>query len=145
MTPVAEKGTASYYCVTLDLFTIQVMLVVGDRDACAKLIDKYRHPSYKGPRIGEGFLLGLGKVDEDSETRNGYRAVTIHVEPGIVIYAPVPIEIDVLVHEISHAAGMVLHIIGSDCDELRAYVCQYLYRGFTGIGEKKASGFFVTK
>lgn len=128
MTPEAKKGFASYRCATIDLFNIQVLFIVGDRYACARLIDRDRDPSYKCPKFGDGFLVGLEHVDKDSETRDGYRAVTMHVEPGVIIYAPAPIGLDVLVHEISHAAGMVLHIVGSSCDELRAYVSQYLYR-----------------
>lgn len=128
MTPEAKKGFASYCCATIDLFDIQVMFIVGDRHACARLIDRNRSPSYKGPKIGDGFLAELEHVDKYSETRNGFKAVTIHVEPGIIIYAPVSIGLDVLVHEISHAADIVLHIVGSSCDELRAYVSQYLYR-----------------
>ena len=128
MTPEAKKDFASYRCATIDLFNIQVLFIVGDRHACAKLIDRDRDPSYKGPKLGNGFLVELGHVDEDSETRGGYRAVTMHVDPGVIIYAPAPIGLDVLIHEISHAAGMVLHIVGSSCDELRAYVSQYLYR-----------------
>ena len=135
MTPEAKKGFASYRCATIDLFDIQVMFIVGDRHACARLIDRNRSPSYKGPKIGDGFLAELEHVDKYSETRNGFKAVTIHVEPGIIIYAPVPIGLDVLVHEISHAADIILHIIGSNCDELKAYICQYLYRDFSSVGD----------
>lgn len=135
MTPEAIKGFASYCCATIDLFDIQVMFIVGDRRACARLIDRNRSPSYKGPKIGDGFLAELEHVDKYSETRNGFKAVTIHVGPGIIIYAPVPIGLDVLVHEISHAADIILHIIGSNCDELRAYICQYLYRDFSSVGD----------
>lgn len=135
MTPEAKKGFASYRCATIDLFDIQVVFIVGDRYACARLIDRDRSPSYKGPKIGDGFLVGLEHVDKDSETRDGYRAVTMHVDPGVIIYAPAPIGLDVLVHEISHAADAILHIIGSSCDELRAYVSQYLYRDLSSVGD----------
>lgn len=66
MTPEAKKGFASYRCATIDLFDIQVVFIVGDRHACARLIDRDRSPSYKGPKIGDGFLVGLEHVDKDS-------------------------------------------------------------------------------
>lgn len=122
-----EEPKAAYLCATVELFDIQVVLAVGDREECAKLIRRDRAKDYTGPDIGEGFLVGLKKIDEYSETRNGYSAVTLRVTPGIIIYAPKPITLGLLVHEISHAANMIMHIVGSECDELRAYLCRYLF------------------
>ena len=128
-----QQPSAYYICSTIEIFDIQVMLAVGDFDECCKLIEENRSPDYKGPKLSDGLRLAKKGVDKDSETRNSYKAFTAHVTPGVIIYAPKPITLSLLVHEISHAVDDVLHITGCDDGELRAYLCQFL---FTELAEK---------
>ena len=130
-----KKPSAYYICATVDVFNIQVMLLVGDFDECCKLVEENRSPGYKGPKITDGLRLVKEETDKDCKTRNGYKAFTTHVEPGIIIYAPKPITLATLVHEISHAVDYIFHITGADDDELRAYLCGYL---FTELAAKDA-------
>lgn len=127
---------AYYICATVDVFNIQVMLLVGDFEECCKLIDENRHPDYSGPKVSDGLRFAKERTDKECETRNGYSAFTAHVEPGIIIYAPKPIPLATLVHEISHAVQYVLHITGCDDDELRAYLCGYLFTEFAAKDER---------
>lgn len=122
-----KQPSAYYICATIDIFSIQVMLLVGDFDECCKLVEENRAPEYKGPRITDGLRLAKEETDKDCKTRNGYKAFTAHVEPGVIIYAPKPITLSTLVHEISHAVQYIFHITGCDDDELRAYLCGYLF------------------
>lgn len=123
-----NKQTPAYYiCATVDVFNIQVMLLVGDFDECCKLIEENRSPEYKGPKMSDGLRRAKEETDKDSETRNSYLAFTAHVGPGIIIYAPGPITLATLVHEISHAVDCIFHITGADDGELRAYLCGYLF------------------
>ncbi|MGN0844452.1 MAG: hypothetical protein ACI4QT_04435, partial [Kiritimatiellia bacterium] len=75
----------------------------------------------------DGLRVAKGKLDEECRTRNGYKAFTTHVEPVVIIYAPKPITLSTLVHEISHAVDFIFHITGCDDGELRAYLCQFLF------------------
>jgi len=125
-----KQPSACYVCATIDIFSIQVMLLVGDFKECCKLIEKNRAKDYTGPKISDELRLTKKEIDKDSETRNGYRAFTAHVGPGVIIYAPEPITLSVLVHEISHAVDYVFHITGCDDGELRAYLCQFLFTEF---------------
>ena len=125
----SKQPSAYYICATIETFAIQVMLVVGDFDECCKLIESNRSPDYKGPKISDGLRLAKKEVDKESETRNGYQAFTVHVQPGVIIYAPKPITLSCLVHEISHAVDYVFHITGCESNdgELRAYLCGFLF------------------
>lgn len=122
-----NKPSAYYACATIDIFSMQVMLLVGDFEECCNLIEENRAEDYTGPKISDGLRLAKKEVDKDSETRNGYHAFTAHVGPGVIIYAPEPITLSCLVHEISHAVDYVFHITGCDDGELRAYLCQFLF------------------
>ena len=122
-----KQPSACYICATVDVFGIQVMLLVGDFDECCKLVEENHHPELDGPKISDGLRLAKEEIDRNSNTRNGYNAFTAHVEPGVIIYAPKPITLSTLVHEISHAVQYILHITGCDDDELRAYLCGYLF------------------
>lgn len=122
-----RKPSALYICATVYLFKIQVVLLVGDFEECCKLVEKNRAPEYNGPKISDGLRLAKEKTDKDSKTRNGYDAFTAHVDPVVIIYAPKPITISTLVHEISHAVDYIFHITGCDDGELRAYLCGYLF------------------
>lgn len=122
-----DQPSAYYICATIDIFSIQVMLIVGDFDECCKLIEENRAEDYAGPKISDGLRLAKKEVDKDSETRNGYHTFAAHVGPGVIIYAPKPITLSCLVHEISHAVDYVFHITGCDDGELRAYLCQFLF------------------
>ncbi len=122
-----KQPSAYYICATVDVFNIQVLLLVGDFEECCKLVDENRAPEYDGPKISDGLRLAKESTDEDCKTRNGYKAFTTHVEPGVIIYAPKPITLSTLVHEISHAVQYIFHITGCDDDELRAYLCGYLF------------------
>lgn len=125
-----SKSSAYYACTTIDIFSMQVMLLVGDFEECCKLIEENRAEDYTGQKISDGLRLAKNEVDKDSETRNGYHAFTAHVGPGVIIYAPKPITLSYLVHEISHAVDYVFHITGCDDGELRAYLCQFLFAEF---------------
>lgn len=125
-----SKSSAYYACATIDIFSMQVMLLVGDFEECCKLIEENRAEDYTGQKISDGLRLAKNEVDKDSETRNGYHAFTAHVGPGVIIYAPKPITLSYLVHEISHAVDYVFHITGCDDGELRAYLCQFLFAEF---------------
>lgn len=118
------------------MFNIQVVLLVGDFDECCKLVDENRAQGYSGPKISDGLRLAKEETDKDRDTRNGYDAFTTHVEPGVIIYAPKPITLSILVHEISHAVDYIFHITGCDDGELRAYLCGYL---FTELAAKNDS------
>lgn len=131
-----KQPPAYYICATVDVFNIQVMLLVGDFDECCKLIEENRSPEYKGPKMSDGLRREKEETDKDSETRNGYLAFTAHVGPGIIIYAPKPIALATLVHEISHAVDYIFHITGADDDELRAYLCGYLFTELAAKDEK---------
>lgn len=122
-----KQPSAYYICATIDIFSIQVMLLVGDFDECCKLIEENRAPEYKGPKVSDGLRDVKKKIDDDSTDRNGYKAFTAHVGPGIVIYSPKPITLSTLVHEISHAVDGIFHITECDDGELRAYLCGYLF------------------
>lgn len=122
-----KHPSAYYVCATIDIFSMQVMLLVGDFEECCKLIEENRAEDYKGPKISDGLRLAKKEVDKDSETRNGYHAFTAHVGPGVIIYAPGPITLSCLVHEISHAVDYIFHITGCNDGELRAYLCQFLF------------------
>lgn len=122
-----KQPSACYICATVDVFDIQVMLLVGDFEECCRLIEENRALEYNGPKISDGLRLAKEEIDRNSNTRNGYNAFTAHVEPGVIIYAPKPITLSTLVHEISHAVQYILHITGCDDDELRAYLCGYLF------------------
>ena len=122
-----KQPSACYICATVDVFDIQVMLLVGDFEECCKLVEENRAPEYNGPKISDGLRLAKEETDKDSKTRNGYKAFTTHVEPGVIIYAPKPITLSTLVHEISHAVDYIFHITGCDDGELRAYLCGYLF------------------
>lgn len=124
---IATQPSAYYICATVDLFNIQVMLLVGDFDECCKLIEENRSPEYRGPKITDGLRLAKDKTDEDCKTRNGYNAFTAYVQPSVIIYAPKPITLATLVHEISHAVDYIFHITECNDDELRAYLCGYLF------------------
>lgn len=125
----SKQPSAYYICATIDIFDIQIMFLVGDFDECCKLIEETRSPDYKGPKISDGLRLAKKEVDKESETRNGYQAFTVHVQPGVIIYAPKPITLSCLVHEISHAVDYVFHITGCESNdgELRAYLCGFLF------------------
>lgn len=131
-----NKPSACYVCATIDIFSMQVMLLVGDFEECCKLIEENRAKDYTGPKISDGLRLAKKEVDKDSETRNGYHAFTAQVGPSVIIYAPKPITLSCLVHEISHAVDYVFHITECDDGELRAYLCQYL---FTELAVKSGS------
>lgn len=131
-----KNPPACYTCATVDVFDIQVMLLVGDFEECCRLIEENRALEYNGPKISDGLRLAKESTDEDRKTRNGYKAFTAHVGPSVIIYAPEPITLSTLVHEISHAVQYILHITGCDDDELRAYLCGYL---FTGLAAKDDS------
>lgn len=122
-----KQPSAYYICATVDVFNIQVVLLVGDFEECCKLVDENRPTEYNGPKISDGLRLAKEETDEDCKTRNGYEAFTAHVDPGVIIYAPKPITLSTLVHEISHAVQYIFHITGCDDDELRAYLCGYLF------------------
>lgn len=122
-----KQPPAYYICATVDVFNIQVVLLVGDFEECCKLVDENRAPECNGPKISDGLRLAKEETDKDCKTRNGYKAFTAHVEPGVIIYAPEPITLSTLVHEISHAVQYIFHITGCDDDELRAYLCGYLF------------------
>ncbi len=131
-----KQPPAYYICATVDVFNIQVVLLVGDFDECCKLIEENRSPKYNGPKISDGLRLAKENVDKDCKTRNGYKAFTAHVEPGVIIYAPKPITLSTLVHEISHAVDCIFHITGADDEELRAYLCGYLFTELAAKDEK---------
>lgn len=131
-----NKPSACYVCATIDIFSIQVMLLVGDFEECCKLIEENRAKDYAGPKISDELRLAKKKVDKYSETRNGYKAFTAHVNPGIIIYAPNPITLATLVHEISHAVDYIFRITGADDGELRAYLCGYLFTELAAKDEK---------
>lgn len=122
-----KQPSACYTCATVDVFDFQVVLLVGDFEECCKLVEENRATEYSGPKISDGLRLVKEEVDKDSKTRNGYKAFTTHVGTGVIIYAPEPITLSTLVHEISHAVQYILHITGCDDDELRAYLCGYLF------------------
>ena len=122
-----KQPPAYCICATVDVFNIQVMLLVGDFEECCKLVEENRAPEYNGPKISDELWLVKESTDEDRKTRNGYMAFTAHVGPSVIIYAPKPITLSTLVHEISHAVQFILHITGCDDDELRAYLCGYLF------------------
>ena len=103
------------------------MLLVGDLEECCKLIEENSAKEYNGPKISDGLRLGKDEADNDRKTRNGYNAFTIYVDPVVIIYAPKPITLSTLVHEISHAVDYIFHITGCDDGELRAYLCGYLF------------------
>ena len=131
-----KQPSAYYICATVDVFDIQVMLLVGDFNECCKLIEENRSPKYKGPKVSDGLRCAKEEVDKCSKTRNGYKAFTAHVDPGIIIYAPNPITLATLVHEISHAVNYIFHITGADDGELRAYLCGYLFTELAAKEEK---------
>lgn len=119
----------SYYrCATIDIFDLQVTLCVGDFEECCRLIEKHRNPDYKGPKMSDQLRRVKEQMDRESKDANGYRAFTTHIEPGIFIYAPEPIENYLLVHEISHAVDEIFYITDCRDDELRAYLSGYLFR-----------------
>ncbi len=122
-----KQASAYYICTTIDMFNIQVMLLVGDFEESCKLVEENRAAEYKGPKISDGLRRVKEEVDKDCETRNGYNAFTAHVPPGIIIYAPEPIVLTTLVHEISHAVDCIFHITGCSDGELRAYLSGYLF------------------
>ena len=122
-----KQSSAYYICATVDVFNIQVVLLVGDFDECCKLVDENCAQGYSGPKISDGLLLAKEETDKDRDTRNGYSAFTTHVEPFVIIYAPKPITLSTLVHEISHAVDYIFHITCCDDGELRAYLCGYLF------------------
>lgn len=136
LTRKPKQPSAYYICATVDVFNIQVVLLVGDFDECCKLVEENRAPEYNGPKISDGLRLAKEETDKERETRNGYNAFTTHVEPGVIIYAPKPITLSILVHEISHAVDYIFHITGCDDGELRAYLCGYL---FTELAAKNDS------
>ena len=127
LTRKPKQPSAFYICATVHVFNIQVMLLVGDFEECCKLVDENRAQEYSGPKLSGGLRLAKEEIDKGSETRNGYEAFTAHVEPGVIIYAPKPITLSTLVHEISHAVDYIFHITGCDDGELRAYLCGYLF------------------
>ena len=131
-----DQPSAYYICATIDIFSIQVMLIVGDFDECCKLIEENHAKDYVGPKISDGLRLAKKEVDKDSETRNSYHAFTAHVGPGVIIYAPKPITLSVLVHEISHAVDLIFHITDCNDDELRAYLSGYLFMELAAKDEK---------
>lgn len=122
-----KQPSALYICTIVNVFNIQVVLLVGDFEECCKLIEENRTQEYNGPKISDGLRLGKEEADNDRKTRNGYNAFTIYVDPVVIIYAPKPITISTLVHEISHAVDYIFHITGCDDGELRAYLCGYLF------------------
>lgn len=77
--------------------------------------------------MSDGLRRVKEEADENSKTCNGYLAFTAHVGPGIIIYAPEPITLATLIHEISHAVDCIFNITGVDDGELRAYLCGYLF------------------
>lgn len=131
-----KQPSAYYICATVDVFSIQVMFLVGDFEECCKLIEKNRSPEYKGPKMSDGLRRAKEETDKNSKTCNGYLAFTAHVGPGIIIYAPNPITLATLVHEISHAVDYIFHITGADDGELRAYLCGYLFTELAAKDEK---------
>lgn len=122
-----KQPSAFYICANVDVLNIQVVLLVGDFDECCKLVDENRAPEYNGPKFSDGLRLAKEEIDKDNDTRNCYDAFTAHVEPSVIIYAPKPISLSMLVHEISHAVDYIFHITGCDDRELRAYLCGYLF------------------
>ena len=122
-----KQSSAYYTCATVDVFNIQVVLLVGDFDECCKLVDENRAQGYSGPKISDGLRLAKEETDKDRDTRNGYNAFTAYVEPFVIIYAQKQITLSTLVHEISHAVDYIFHITGCDDGELRAYLCGYLF------------------
>ena len=136
LTRKQKKQSAFYICANVDVFNIQVVLLVGDFEECCRLVEENRAPEYNGPKISDGLRLAKEETDKERETRNGYNAFTTHVEPGVIIYAPKPITLSLLVHEISHAVDYIFHITGCDDGELRAYLCGYL---FTELAAKNDS------
>ena len=122
-----KQPPAYYICATIDIFEIQVLFLVGDFDECCKLVEENRAKTYTGPKVSDDLRTAKERIDTDSKDWNGYRAFTTKAGPGIVIYAPKPITLSTLVHEISHAVDGILHITGADDEELRAYLCGYLF------------------
>lgn len=120
-----KKPDAEYLCATVDLFQTQVILCIGDRDECAKLIDSNKSPSYSGPKIGDGFRTAI----EEAEKKCICPAIayTFYVQPVVIIYAPKPITLSTLVHEISHAVDYIEDITGCDDGETRARLADFLF------------------
>lgn len=129
MRKTKSRPSATCVCATVAVFHIQVMLLVGDLEECLRLVERNRAPEYRGPKISDGIRTAKAQADTDAETRGGYNAFTAHVTPGVVIYAPKPVTLATLVHEISHAVDFILNITGCAADdgELRAYLCQHLF------------------
>lgn len=130
-----KQSSAYYICATVDVFNIQVVLLVGDFDECCKLVDENRAQGYICPKISDGLRLAKEETDKDRDTRNGYNAFTTHVEPFVIIYAPKQITLSTLVHEISHAVDYIFHITCCDDGELRAYLCGYLFTELSAKGD----------
>ena len=116
-----SKPYAEYLCAAIGLFDVQVILCTGDRDECAKLINRNRSPEYRGPKVGDAFLEGVDKADGD------YVACTFFAKPLVFIYAPKPITLATLVHETSHAVDLIEEMIGFRDGETRAWCMEKVF------------------
>ena len=116
-----KKPYAEYLCATVELFDVQVLLCVGDKRECAKLVDRNRSPDYKGPKVGGAFLEGVDGTTGD------YVACTFFAKPLIFIYAPKPITLSTLVHETSHAVDLIEETVGFRDGETRAWCMEKVF------------------
>lgn len=129
---MARKSRFAYVYDRLAMFGMTVVFIVGDLDECAKFLDSApalrRFLARDAMKTPPGTALRKA-AGEASMYPCDFSALTVQVDNVILIYAPEPLCLMTLVHETSHAANRVMDTIGSQCDELRAYLCGWLFDG----------------
>lgn len=103
--------------IPIDLYKRGLLIFIGDKNECVKLL--------KRDKISEESVKQVKEFD-----MTGTTAVTFCIDGDVLIYMENKKPIEVLVHELSHVAFMVLRIVGIDptqSEEAYAYLLGYLY------------------